>query len=85
VWREHRGTLAEHLPGEQHSLIESVQRPLREFIWVAELDKNEIRLSQYDRRPLEDFIVESKRTAVLLAKDVRRALAHAPPDESRIH
>jgi hypothetical protein len=70
VWREHRGALSEHLPGDEHSLIESAQRHRRQFIdrMAAKRDTDEADLSEYERRLLEDFIVESRRAALVLAK-----------------
>ena len=69
VWREHRGALSEHLPAEQLATIESAHFHRRAFIdHMADLDTNHIHLSEYEWRLLEDFIVESKRLALLRAK-----------------
>lgn len=69
VWREHRGSLSEHFPAHELSLLESAQRHRRDFIdLMADRDTNPIRFSEYEWRLLDDFIVESKRAAVLLAQ-----------------
>jgi hypothetical protein len=69
VWREHRGALSEHLPSDEHSLMESAQRHRRQFIdrLAAKRDTDEADLSEYERRLPEDFIVESSRAALVLA------------------
>ena len=70
VWREHRATLSEHLPRDEHSVVELAQRHRRAFInrMTARHDTDETRLDEVEWVLLEDFIVETKRAALVLAK-----------------
>jgi hypothetical protein len=71
VWRQHRGTLSEHLGGDELSELEWAQRGRRELIdWLEQKRRNDETLyaDDFTATMLDNFIFHSNRGWRALAK-----------------